>query len=214
MLEQTTVAPGSKGEKKLQKEFKTTADAMKFYNNQMLTSMAPLMQNFINQQEMMFVSTADSHGECDCTLRTGDKGFVIVLDERYLLYPEYKGNGVAASMGNITENPNIALLFIDFFDRKIGLHVNGKATIIKKEDVVQYLEWFKKEIDIMISEKDRFKIISYILVEVEEAYMHCSMHIPLLRKIDPKRTFKKFPKDGKGGDAFGVANMPRAWEKK
>ncbi|GIT64477.1 MAG: hypothetical protein Ct9H300mP23_01040 [Nitrospinota bacterium] len=35
-----------------------------------------------------------------------------------------------ASLGNISENPKIGLMFIDFHSSSIGLHVNGKAEII------------------------------------------------------------------------------------
>lgn len=214
MSENITKTPGSHGEKKLQKEFKTEEDALKFYNNQMMTTLAPLMQTFIENQEMMFISTSDAEGECDCSFRAGDKGFVIVLSENYILYPEYKGNGVMAGMGNISENPNIGLLFVDFFEKKIGLHVNGKATIIKKEDVQQYLEWFKKEIDKMIAEKDKFRVVSYVLIEVEEAFIHCSLHIPMLKKVDRRTSDRKFPKNSKGGDAFNVLEAPRPWVEK
>ena len=53
--------PGSQGEKILQQEFQTTQDASNFYNKQVLTHIAPLMQDFISKQEMMFISTADGH---------------------------------------------------------------------------------------------------------------------------------------------------------
>ena len=203
--------PGSQGEKILQQEFQTTQDALNFYNKQVLTHLAPLMQDFIAKQEMMFISTADSHGECDASLRAGEAGFVMVLDDKHILYPEYKGNGVMASMGNIFENPNIGLLFIDFFETKVGLHVNGKASIIKKEDLQKYLEVFEDAYDIINAHKDKFKIVSYTLVEVDEAYIHCSLHIPILEKVDKEKTSKKFPKNSKGGDAFDVAETQRDW---
>jgi len=203
--------PGSQGEKILQQQFQTTQDALNFYNKQVLTCLAPLMQEFIVKQEMMFISTADSHGECDASFRAGEPGFVTVLDNKHIIYPEYKGNGVMASMGNIVENPNIGLLFIDFFETKVGLHVNGKASIIKKEDLEKSLEIFEGAYQTLNAHKDKFKIISYTLVEVDEAYIHCSLHIPILEKVDEKTTFKKFPKTSKGGDAFGVAETQRDW---
>lgn len=211
MQTNTDKLPGSQGEKELQKVFLTTQDALNFYNKQVLTHLAPLMQDFIAKQEMMFISTADSHGECDASFRAGEPGFVIVLDDKHILYPEYKGNGVMASMGNIFENPNIGLLFIDFFETKVGLHVNGKASIIKKEDLKKSLEVFEGAVEAINAHQDKFKIVSYTLVEVEEAYIHCSLHIPILEKVDEKTTFKKFPKNSKGGDAFGVAETQREW---
>jgi predicted pyridoxine 5'-phosphate oxidase superfamily flavin-nucleotide-binding protein len=203
--------PGSHGERELQNFFNTTQDALNFYNKQVLTHLAPLMQNFIEKQEMMFISTADAKGECDSSFRAGDAGFVMVLDRHHILYPEYKGNGVMASMGNISENPNIGLLFLDFFETKVGLHVNGKAKIVKKEELKENLKKFIGLYEYLQEHKDKFKIVSYILVEVEEAYIHCSIHIPMLKKVKQEEVDKKFSKNSKGGDAFSVHKIIRPW---
>jgi predicted pyridoxine 5'-phosphate oxidase superfamily flavin-nucleotide-binding protein len=56
---------------------------------------------------MMFVGTADAKGHADSAFRCGHAGFVKVLDERTVAYPEYRGNGVMASLGNISENPHL-----------------------------------------------------------------------------------------------------------
>ena len=211
--ETRSITPGSQGEKKLQEEFATTKDALNFYNKQVLTHLAPLMQEFIAKEEMMFIATADAHGECDNSFRFGEAGFVMVVDEHHLIYPEYKGNGVMASMGNMSENPNIGLLFIDFFETKVGLHVNGKAKIIKKESMEEKLSAFEGLDEKLKKDKMQFKIVSYVLVEVEEAYIHCSLHIPILQKVEDKEVLKKFPTGSKGGDAFNVECMSRAWVK-
>jgi predicted pyridoxine 5'-phosphate oxidase superfamily flavin-nucleotide-binding protein len=59
---------------------------------------------------MVFVATADANGNCDCSPRFGISGFVIILDDKTLAYPEYRGNGVFASLGNIIDNPHIGEL--------------------------------------------------------------------------------------------------------
>jgi predicted pyridoxine 5'-phosphate oxidase superfamily flavin-nucleotide-binding protein len=209
-----TNLPGSEGEKLLQETFKTTQDALAFYNKQVINHLSPLMQSFIKKQEMMFIATSDVKGECDASFRAGDAGFVLVLDEYHLLYPEYKGNGVMASMGNIYENANIGLMFLDFFETKVGLHVNGKASIISKENIEITLQPFPQIYAHLQANRDKFKIVSYILVEVEEAYIHCSLHIPMLQKVDTSSYEHKFPKHSKGGDAFCVADVPRTWTNK
>jgi len=205
--------PGSKGEKELQKEFASTQEALSFYNKQVLTHLAPLMKTFIAKQEMMFISTADASGECDASFRTGEKGFVHVIDDRHLIYAEYTGNGVMASMGNISENPNIGLMFLDFFETKVGLHINGKANILRKETLKEALANFDGLYENLITNKPPFKTVSYILVEVQEAYIHCSLHIPILKKVEDKEVLAKYPKGSKGGDTFEVLHTPRAWIK-
>jgi predicted pyridoxine 5'-phosphate oxidase superfamily flavin-nucleotide-binding protein len=96
-----TILPGSRGEHALQSRFKTRGRAYAFYDRQLLDHLNPLMREFIGQQEMMFIATADVRGECDCSFRAGPPGFVRVLNERQLMYPEYRGNGVMASLGNM-----------------------------------------------------------------------------------------------------------------
>ena len=92
---------GSEGEDTLQKKFGTKQSASAFYEKQMLDHLNSSMRNFISKQEMVFIATADSKGECDCSFRAGKSGFIKVLSEKTLACPEYRGNGVMASLGNI-----------------------------------------------------------------------------------------------------------------
>jgi predicted pyridoxine 5'-phosphate oxidase superfamily flavin-nucleotide-binding protein len=128
ILQQTM--PGSRGEHDLQERYGTRPRAEAFYKHQVLSYLNSRMRAFIARQEMFYFSTADGRGECDVSFRAGEAGFVHVLNERLLVYPEYRGNGVLASLGNISENPHAGLLFIDFIRDKIGLHVNGAARIL------------------------------------------------------------------------------------
>ena len=128
--------PGSCGEHDLQERYGNRKRAEAFYQNQMLSYLNPPMRTFIARQEMFFVSTADGHGECDVSFRAGEAGFVHVLNEKILVYPEYRGNGVMASLGNIAENPHAGLLFVDFIRDKVGLHVNGAARILSNEELL------------------------------------------------------------------------------
>lgn len=93
--------PGSAGEHLLQCAYGSRARARKFYTDQVLEHLNPAMIEFVGRMEMAFVATADSTGECDSSLRAGAAGFIQVLDEHHIAYPEYRGNGVLASLGNI-----------------------------------------------------------------------------------------------------------------
>src|ERR687886_2824326 len=128
--------PGSIGEHHLQAQFGTPARARGFYDHQMLDHLNERMQEFVGRMEMVFIATADGSGEADCSFRAGPPGFVCVLDERTLVYPEYRGNGVMGSLGNIAENGHVGLLFIDFCGDAIGLHVNGRASIVESTDLL------------------------------------------------------------------------------
>ena len=197
--------PGSKGEHNLQKKFKTEKRALAFYNTQLLNHLNPEMSRFIVEQEFVFISTADSKGECDASFRAGHASFMEVLDENTLICPEYRGNGVLASLGNISENPHIGMLFIDFYQSSIGLHVNGTAEIFSNEELESDPDPSGK-IKMALKKSGPRKSISWIKVRVEEAYIHCSKHIPLMQKRDKKIHWGTDDEKLKGGDFFNAKN--------
>ena len=161
------------------------------------------MQNFISDQEMVFLATSNSQGECDSSFRAGPKGFIKVLDNYTLIFPEFKGNGVMASLGNIYENPQIGLMFIDFFTSSIGLHVNGKAEIITEKEASKFVN----PIDKAIAEKDgKHKTKLWVKIKVKEAYIHCAKHIPKLKKQEKIIHWGTDDEKLKGGDFFNVKN--------
>ncbi len=83
---------------------------------------------FIASRPMVFVSTADAQGQPECSYKGGLPGFVRVLDDQTLAFPDYDGNGMYRSWGNVLVNPYIALLFLDFETSK-RLRVNGSAQV-------------------------------------------------------------------------------------
>ena len=190
---------GSEGERILQTKVGSKNKASAFYEKQMLDHLNPYMRDFILKQEMVFIATADSKGECDCSFRAGKRGFVRVVNEKTLVCPEYRGNGVMASMGNILENQHIGLTFIDFFENTIGLHVNGKAKILENEELLADETLASVANDI---QEEGVVPERWILITVEEAYIHCSKHIPRLKKLDKKIHWGTDKEAHKGGDFF------------
>ena len=198
--------PGSEGEHQAQEKYGTTRRALAFYDKQMRDCLNPLMREFIARQEMVFIATSDAHGECDCSFRSGLPGFVHVLDDKTLTYPEYRGNGVMASMGNIFENPHIGMVFIDFFHSTVGLHVNGKAQVLDNQDLLVRPDLPPAIIEAIQTKAGRGSE-QWILVEVAEAYIHCSKHVPLLQKRDKKIHWGTDNASHKGGDYFKTKGM-------
>jgi hypothetical protein len=85
-------------------------------------------RTFIERCAMVFVATADVQGRPDCSYKGGRPGFVRVMDERTLVIPDYDGNGMYRSWGNVLVNPHVGLLFVDFADPD-RMRVNGTATV-------------------------------------------------------------------------------------
>lgn len=181
--EELTSYVSSEGEGRAQHMFGTGRRATAFYRNQMESELNDNMQSFIARQEMVFLSTANAKGQCDCSFRAGTAGFVRVLNAKMLAYPEYRGNGVMASVGNILENPHIGLMFIDFIQSTVGLHVNGKATVLTNDAIIRLPDVTDAILKDATVSGGRHPEC-WTMVEVEEAFIHCSKHIPLLKKLD------------------------------
>jgi predicted pyridoxine 5'-phosphate oxidase superfamily flavin-nucleotide-binding protein len=81
---------------------------------------------FVAGASMFFLATADASGQPECSYKGGRPGFVRVVDARTLAFPDYDGNGMFRSLGNVAVNPQVALLFIDF-EKPRRLRVNGVA---------------------------------------------------------------------------------------
>jgi uncharacterized protein len=200
--------PGSKGEHILQRKFNTEDRASSFYKNQLLGHLNDYMRQFIDKQEILFISTADSKGECDASFRSGPAGFVKVVDTKTLIFPEFRGNGVFASMGNISENQHIGMIFIDFNQSGIGLHVNGNAKIFGAKEL-EGLSSSKEIINNVLTNSKSLDPIAWVLVNVEEAYIHCSKHIPLMAKRKKNIHWGTDDEKLKGGDFFNVNDSDR-----
>src|SRR6184192_1703601 len=85
-------------------------------------------KSFIERMDMFFLATADAEGHPQCSYKGGDPGFVRVLDEHTVAFPNYDGNGMYLSMGNVLVNPAVGMLFIDF-ERGHRMRLNGNASI-------------------------------------------------------------------------------------
>lgn len=197
---------GSAGERILQQRYGSRTRAEAFYREQVTAQLNDAMRDFVGRMEMVFVSTADAGGNCDCSFRSGPRGFVRALDEHTLAYPEYRGNGVMASQGNIVENGHVGLLFVDFFETTVGLHVNGRAHIAEGEEFAARVV---PGTEVPDTAAGRPTPERWVVVEVEEAYIHCSKHVPLLAKQDKAIAWGTDDVRLKGGDYFRVSAAHR-----
>jgi predicted pyridoxine 5'-phosphate oxidase superfamily flavin-nucleotide-binding protein len=77
---------------------------------------------------MFFLATADAQGRPDVSYKGGMPGFVRIVDDRTLAFPDYDGNGMFKSLGNILLNPKVGLLFVDF-QHPNRMRVSGTASV-------------------------------------------------------------------------------------
>jgi len=116
------------GARRFQDQFDTRRLADRLEEVQVHTAFAPEDRALIERSQMFFLATADAQGQPDCSHKGGLPGFVRVLDEQTLAFPDYNGNGMYRSLGNVLLNPRVSLLFVDM-EHPHRLRILGEATI-------------------------------------------------------------------------------------
>lgn len=129
-------------------------------------------REFISRSPFLSLGTSDNTGKVDVSPRGDAPGFVLVIDDNTLFIPERPGNRRVDSLSNIVSNPNVGLLFMipGFEDT---LRVNGRASVVMDEALLDKCAVKGK------SPK------TGILVEVQEAYIHCAKAFKRSKLWDP-----------------------------
>jgi predicted pyridoxine 5'-phosphate oxidase superfamily flavin-nucleotide-binding protein len=96
------------------------------------TELNPAQQRRISEADTFFIASSHEKGGVDVSHRGGRPGFVQVLSERVLTWPDYVGNMMFQTLGNLALNPKAGLLFLDF-DEGGTLQLSGRADIIWDE---------------------------------------------------------------------------------
>lgn len=93
-------------------------------------------RRFIEERDMFFIATANEDGWPECSYKGGEPGFVKVVDKHTIAFPVYNGNGMFLTAGNISVNPRVGLLFIDF---EVGtrLRMSGYASIDPDDQLIE-----------------------------------------------------------------------------
>jgi predicted pyridoxine 5'-phosphate oxidase superfamily flavin-nucleotide-binding protein len=102
------------GNRRLQDRFDTRRLADRIEDKLVTDTISDDDRAFIEARDMFFLATSDEDGAPTCSYKGGDPGFVRVLDERTVAFPNYDGNGMYLSMGNVLRHPEVGMLFIDF----------------------------------------------------------------------------------------------------
>jgi hypothetical protein len=91
---------------------------------------------FIEGAAFFFLATADANGRPDCSFKGGLPGFVRVTGPDELAFPDYDGNGMFKSLGNVVVNPAVGLLFLAMGPAPRRLRVNGEATVSRDDPLI------------------------------------------------------------------------------
>lgn len=152
---------------------------------------------FIEARPMLFVATADANGNPECSYKGGLPGFVRILDDKMLAFPDYDGNGMYRSWGNVLVNPQVGLLFLDFETPK-RIRVNGTARISSEDPLL-----------------DEFPGAIFIIrVVAERIFPNCPRYIHKMHLVDysayaPRSDYTPPVPAWKTFDSFRDALPPR-----
>ena len=124
------------GNRRLQDQFDSRRISDRLEEKLMRTAFTADDKAFIEGAIYFFLATADADGRPDCSFKGGAAGFVRVTGASELAFPDYDGNGMFKSLGNLTVNPNVGLLFIDMHEKPRRLRVNGIAAVSRDDPLI------------------------------------------------------------------------------
>ena len=123
---------------------------------------------FIEAAPMFFLATADPRGQPDCSYKGGLPGFVRVVAPDTLAFPDYDGNGMFRSLGNVLANPAVGMLFIDFASPK-RLRVNGQASVSAEDALLPEFEGAQR----------------IVRVQATRIFPNCPRYIHRMQLVEP-----------------------------
>lgn len=157
------------GNRKLQDEFESRRIADRLEEKLTHTAFSDDDKAFIEGSIYFFLATADSDGCPDCSFKGGSPGFVRVTGPSEIAWPDYDGNGMFKSLGNIFVNPNVGLLFIALHEKPQRLRINGTATVSRD--------------DPLLAETVGAQMI--VRVQAKAIFPNCPRYIPRLELVEP-----------------------------
>ena len=126
-------------------------------------------KEFIESAIYFFIATADAQGRPDCSFKGGAAGFVRVTGPSELAFPDFDGNGMFKSLGNLVVNPNVGLLFIAMHGKPKRLRVNGTAKVDRDDPLM------------------RHTVGAQLIVRVaaRAIFPNCPRYIPSMQLVEP-----------------------------
>jgi len=154
----------------LQDQFKSRAIADRLEEKLARTEFTGDDRAYIESAYLFFLATADAEGRPDCSFKGGPRGFVRVTAPNEIIFPDYDGNGMFKSLGNIDANPNVGLLFIDF-EKPRRLRVNGTAKVNRN--------------DPLLAQTTGAQLI--VRVTATAIFPNCPRYIPAMNVVTPSK---------------------------
>ena len=85
-------------------------------------------QRIVGEADTFFIATSHREAGADVSHRGGSPGF-ISAGPTSLEWPDFPGNNMFNTLGNLLVNPNCSLLFVDFSSTGATLRIDGTAEV-------------------------------------------------------------------------------------
>jgi len=157
------------GNRRLQDQFDSRRISDRLEEKLTRTQFTPEDKAFIESVPYFFLATADAAGRPDCSYKGGMPGFVRITGTSELAFPDYDGNGMFKSLGNILVNPSVGMLFIAMHGKPQRLRVNGTAAV--------------SDGDPLLAHTVGAQLI--IRVAAHAIFPNCPRYIPTMQLIEP-----------------------------
>ena len=125
------------------------------------TALTAAQQELVRRADTFFIATADEDGNTDASHRGGNRGFVEVLSPTRLRWPDYAGNGMFNTLGNIEVNPAAGLLVPDWSTGST-LQLTGTARVDWDEEHAAAVPGAERLVEFTVTE----------VVEIADATAH------------------------------------------
>jgi uncharacterized protein len=113
--------------------------------------LTPTQEAWIERADTFFIASAHCESGADASHRGGYPGFVRLIHAHRLIFPDYPGNMMFQTLGNISVNPHAGLLFLDF-ENGNTLQLTGRAQIIWDELWMAKLAGARRLVEFTIDE--------------------------------------------------------------
>jgi len=85
-------------------------------------------RELVESADTFFIGTCHPEGAADASHRGGNPGFIRVDSPGTLRWPDYDGNAMFMTLGNLALDPRVGLLFVDWTTGTL-LHLSGRAVV-------------------------------------------------------------------------------------
>jgi len=85
-------------------------------------------RGLVERVDTAFVGSLHHTRGVDASHRGGEPGFIRAIDEKTLRVPDYRGNSLFMTLGNIEADPRASLVAVDF-DRRLAVSFSGVARL-------------------------------------------------------------------------------------